>query len=402
MSNKIGRALFWGIPAGALVAGLAFAFWPRPVEVDLVEAGRGQLTVTVSEEGQTRIREVFVVSAPVRGQVLRLEVEAGDVVVAGETVIAEIEPIDPEILDIRSEEEARAVAAAARAALALARSEHTQAEAELDFATAELARRRELAARQTVSQRLVEEAERAFRTREAALETAKAAVEMREFQVASAEARLLRPDELAERAEGCPCIPIRAPADGRVLRVLQESEGVVSAGQTLVEIGDPTDLEIVVDFRSEEALQINPGQAVLIDGWGGGRTLSGTVRRVEPFGFTKVSALGIEEQRVNVVVDINDPADIWEGLGHGFRIDARVILWQSDDALTVPLTALFRNGGGWQLFEVSEGVARATDVEIGQQTETEVQVLSGIEPGAEIVRYPDDRMEDGIRVIGRR
>ena len=401
MPHSMSRVLFWAVPVGALAAGLAVAFWPRAVEVDFARAERGPLAVTVAEEGKTRIREVFVISAPVLGRALRLEVEVGDPVREGETVIAEIEPIDPEILDARTEEEARASAAAARAALALARAEHTQAQAELDFATSELQRMRELAASQTVSQRVVEDAERAFRTREAALHTALAAVEMREYQLSAAETRLLSPEDLSSLGGACPCIPLLSPADGRVLRVIHESEGVVAPGQPLVEVGDPADLEIVADFRSEDAIGMVPDQPVIIEGWGGESTLSGQVRRVDPIGFTKVSALGIEEQRVNVIVDIDEPPEAWAGLGHGFRVEARVILWQSDDVLTLPLTALFRNGGGWRVFEVRDGVARATDVVIGQRTDTTAEVVSGIAEGAEVVRYPDDRIEDGTRVVER-
>jgi len=402
MSKLSSRILFWSIPVVGLIAGLAFAFWPRAEEVDLARAERGPLAVSVAEEGRTRIRDIYVVSAPVRGRALRLDVEVGDTVVAGVTVVAEIEPTDPEFLDIRSEEEARAAAAAARSALTLARAEYAQAQAELDFATSDVERVRELAARQIVSQRVADEAQRAFRKAAAALETAEAAVEMREHEVEAAQARLLRPEDLASRGESCPCIPVRSPADGRVLRILHESEGVVQAGQPLVEIGDPVDIEIVADYRSEDAIGMAPDQRVIIDGWGGDRALAGTVRRIEPVGFTKVSALGIEEQRVNVIIDIEDPPETWTGLGHGFRVEARVILWEADDVLTVPLTALFRNGAEWRVFEVRDGTARATDIEIGRRTDTAAQVLSGLDPGAQVVRYPDDRIEDSTRVVERR
>lgn len=402
MWTPSGRTLFWTVPAGAVIAGLVYALWPRPVEVDLATVTRGPLAVTVAEEGQTRIRDVFVVSAPVRGRALRTDVEAGDAVIAGDTVVAEIEPIDPEFLDVRSEEEARAAAAAARAALALAGAELDQARAELDFATSELTRIRELAESSTVSARSLEEAERTFRIREAAVATAEAQVEMREYELRAAEARLLRPTEPGARGAGCPCIPIRSPVDGEVLRVLHESEGVVAAGQALVEVGDPRDLEVVADFRSEDAVRIEPGQRVIVDRWGGATALGGRVRRVEPFGFTKVSALGIEEQRVNVVIDITDPPETWRRLGHGFEVEARVVLWEAADALKLPLTALFRDGDRWQVFAVRDGRALVTSVEIGARTDTEAAVLSGLEKGDAVVRYPDERLADGTRVAERR
>ena len=256
MSPHTGTRLFWAIPAFFLAAGLTFAFWPRAVEVDLATVERGPLVATVSETGRTRIQDVFVVSAPVLGRTNRIEVEEGDTVVAGVTVVAEIEPIDPALLDIRTQAEARAAADAARAALALAQSEEQQAQAELDFATADVTRIRELANRGTVSVRAVELAERTYRTTEAALATSRAAVEMRQDQVRAAEARLLGPSDAKATLPACTCIPIRAPVAGTVLRVLQESAGVVAAGAPLLEIGDLRDLEIVVDFVSSDAVRI--------------------------------------------------------------------------------------------------------------------------------------------------
>ena len=402
MSPHTGTRLFWAIPAFFLAAGLTFAFWPRAVEVDLATVERGPLVATVSETGRTRIQDVFVVSAPVLGRTNRIEVEEGDTVVAGVTVLAEIEPIDPALLDIRTQAEARAAADAARAALALAQSEEQQAQAELDFATADVTRIRELANRGTVSVRAVELAERTYRTTEAALATSRAAVEMRQDQVRAAEARLLGPSDAKATLPACTCIPIRAPVAGTVLRVLQESAGVVAAGAPLLEIGDLRDLEIVVDFVSSDAVRIDSGQRVILEGWGGLEALSGKVRRVEPFGFTKISALGIEEQRVGVVIDITAPAEKWARLGHGFEVEARVVLWEAPDVLKVPVTALFREGGGWAVFTVVDGRARAVDVTVGERMDTEAQILSGLARGDIVVRFPDDRIETGLRLAARR
>ncbi|SMX21915.1 efflux RND transporter periplasmic adaptor subunit [Boseongicola aestuarii] len=401
MAIITGRRVFWAIPVGAVAAGLVFAFWPRPIDVDLATVTRGPLVTTVAQEGQTRIRDTFVVSAPVHGRALRIEIEEGDEVVANETVVAEIEPMDPEFLDVRSEATARADADAARAALKLAQAELTQAQAELDFAKTEVERMRELWTNETVSLRVVQEAERTFRIRTAALATAAAAVEMRENLLRAAEVRLVPPGETSQRLGNCPCIPIRAPIDGQVLRVLHESEGVVAPGQPLLEVGNPEDLEIVADFRSSDAVRIEPGQRAIIDNWGGDRALSGTVRRIDPFGYTKVSALGIEEQRVSVVIDISDPPAVWTRLGHGFEVEVDIVLWEASDVPKVPATALFRNGEVWQVFQVVDGRARTATVEVGERTDREARILSGLDDGDEIVRFPDDRIEDGVRLQQR-
>lgn len=401
MPARLRRITFWAVPGLLLAAALVWALMPRPVAVDLVTVARGPLLVTVAEEGETRIRDVYVVSAPVRGRALRIEVEEGDPVTADETVLAEIEPIDPAFLDVRTEAEAAAAADAARAALAFARAELARARAELDFARAELERIRRLRATNTVAQRVLDDAEREFRTREAAVATAEAAVEMRRSELAAAEARLLRPTEARSRVPTCPCIPIRAPVSGQVLRVLHKSEGVVEAGQPLLEVGNPGDLEIVADFLSADAVRIEAGQRAIIEEWGGDGPLAARVRRVEPYGFTKVSALGIEEQRVNVVLDFTDPRERWQRLGHGFQVEVRVVLWQDEAALKVPLTALFRNGGGWAVFVVEGGRARLRPVIVGQRTDLEAQIISGLEEGETVIRYPNDNVEPGTRIAAR-
>lgn len=390
------RILFWAVPLALLALGLGAAFMPRPVETDLVAASRGPMVATLAEKGRTRIRDIFTVSAPVGGETRRIDIEPGDPVVAGETLLAEIEPADPAFLDRRSEAEARAAVEAARAALALARSQLSEAEAERDFAEAEFNRARSLRASNTISARAMENAERIFRARQAAVATAEAAVRMRVSELQAARTRLLRPTE--ETPDGCPCVPIHAPVSGQVLRVLQESATVVAAGTPLLEIGDPHDLEIEAEYLSADAVRIAPGQRVIVDRWGGGRPLNGEVVRVEPFGFTKVSALGIEEQRVTVVIALTDPPRDWARLGHGFEVEVRVVLWESDDALKLPLTALFRDGDGWAVFAVEDGRAVLTPVGVGHRTDLEAEITSGLAPGAEVVRYPSDAIEAGSRV----
>jgi len=395
------RLVLWAGIGAVVATALFLAFRPRPVPVDLTGITSGELVVTVDDEGETRVRDIFVLSAPVAGRALRIEAEAGDVVVANETIIAEIEPMDPSFLDLRSETQAKAAVQAAESARALAQAEVDQALAELDFAKAELDRSRELIVEQTISRRELDDAERNYKTARAAYATALAALQVRDFELESARAQLLSPNEPRGRRDQCECVPIVAPADGQILRVLRESEGVVSAGEPLLEIGDPSDLEIVVDLLSSDAVRVAAGQPVIIEGWGGGEALTGRVRRIEPFGFTKVSALGIEEQRVNVIVDLTSPKEQWRRLGHGYRVELRIVLWSGDDVLRLPLTALFRNGEDWAVFVERNGRAMLTRVEIGRRNGLEAQVIGGLSAGDRVVTAPGNRVTDGTRIVPR-
>jgi len=395
------RIVFWGVLALALAAGLLYAFRPQPVPVDFAVIERGPLVVAVAEEGETRVKEVFVLSAPVTGRALRIDAHVGDTVIANETVIAQIEPIDPSFLDPRTEAQARAAVRAAEAARALAAAELDQAQAELDFAQSELDRARRLIRSETISQRALDDAERIFKTRRAAVATAVAALRMREFELEQARAQLMSPVETQRQRGECECVPIRAPVSGRILRVLHESEGVVQAGTALVEIGNPKDLEIVVDLLSTDAVKVLAGQRVVIEEWGGDAPLAGRVRRVEPFGFTKVSALGIEEQRVNVIVDFTDPPERWQRLGHGYRVDARIVLWEGKDILKVPVPALFRDGDRWAVFVEEDEKAQRRLVEIGGRNGLEAEIVSGLAAGQRVVLHPGDRIVDGVGLIAR-
>jgi HlyD family secretion protein len=405
--------IFWGGLTGLLVAFLIYAFRPQPVPVDFTEVQRGRLTVTVDEEGETRVRDVFVLSAPVAGRARRIEIEAGDEVVAGETVVAEIEPVDPSLLDVRSERESQAGVRAA--------------EAEFEFAQRELARQKQLGERGVASARDLDAAEKGFRTARAALENARAALLARSFEYDRARAQAERPRKRAGDEDLF--IPVHAPVSGRVLRVLRESAGVVQPGEPLLEIGDPQHLEIVVDLLSADAVRVEPGQEVLVEQWGGSQMLHGSVRRIEPYGFTKVSALGIEEQRVNVVIDLVDPPEQWKRLGHGYRVETRIVLWRGENVVKLPLSALFRAadgaaagasagagaggaGGGtaersaasadWAVFVVEKRRARLRSVSRGRHNGLEVEIQSGLEPGERVVLHPSDRVMHGVRVVARR
>ena len=395
------RSLFWGVLLLTLAVGLVFAFRPQPVSVDFALVERGPLIVTVSEEGETRVRDVFVLSAPIAGRARRIEAEVGDPVAAGRTVVAEIEPIDPAFLDVRSEAQAQAAVRTAEAARDLARAELDRAQADLVFAEAEVKRARRLIRDDTISQRRLDEDERAYKTAKANLATAQAALDMRGAELERARAELLSPLAARGMKPSCPCVPVTAPVDGRVLQVIHESEAVVSAGQPLIEIGDPEDLEIVADLLSTEAVRVEPGQRVMIEEWGGGAVLNGRVERVEPYGFTKVSALGIEEQRVNVIIDFTDPPAQWRRLGHGYRVEARIVLWENEDVLKVPLSALFRDAGDWTIFVEREGRAEKRRVEPGRHNGLESEILEGLAVGERIVLYPSDRVVAGVRLTAR-
>ncbi len=401
-SAEARRLLFW-VPLGVLgLAAIAWLFRPQPVAVDFATIDRGQLRVTVSDDGETRVRDVFVVSAPVPGRMQRVELEAGDAVEAEQTLIARIEPSDPSFLDVRSEAEARAALQAAEGAQRLAAAAVERAEAELDFAEAEFRRYQGLAERDTVSANDLDAAQRRARTARAALAEARAALRVREGELAQARARLMGPGG-ARRLDttACDCINVYSPVSGRVLRVLRESEGVVDSGTPLVEVGDPQQLEVVVDLLSTDAVRVRPGQRVLIEAWGGELPLEGVVRRVEPFGFTKVSALGIEEQRVNVIIDFADEGNRPPALGHGYRVEPRIVLAEVDDVLKVPRAALFRDGDRWAVFVDDGGRATLRAVAIGLENGLEAEVVDGLAAGERVVLQPSDRVSDGQRVRAR-
>jgi HlyD family secretion protein len=402
MQAKWRRSILWGTIGLLIAAGLVYSFRPRPVPVDLMELSRGRLVVTVDEEGETRVRDIFVVSAPVAGRTRRIEADVGDRVIAHESVIVEIQPTEPSFLDVRGKAQAEAAVRAAESANVLAQAELDRAVADLDFARTEVERARELFRKGTISQRELDEAERTYKTAVAARDRARAALQVQAFELEQARAQLLSPDETVESKGEGRFIPARAPVTGVILRIPNESERVVMAGEPLAEIGNPDDLEIVADLLSADAVKVSAGDRVLIDAWGGGRVLEGTVRRVEPFGFTKISALGIEEQRVNVVIDLTSPHEHWERLGHGYQVETRIVLWENDDVLKLPLTALFRDGEGeWAVFVAKNGRAERRPVKLGRRSGFEAQIVGGLHQGDRVVVHPSDRIADGVLIAAR-
>ena len=400
MTANSKRIVIWAAVAGIIVIALVFSFMPRAVMVDLVEVEPGPMVVTLDEEGETRVHDVYTLSAPVSGRVQRINWLVGDPVTANETVLAQIEPGDPSFLDPRSEAQARAAIQAAEAARDLAAAAVKDAEAQYEFARAEFARMQELVKEGSVSKRDLDSAERDYKARHAGLDTARAALQVRSYELEVARAQLVSPLETQDSREACDCIPITAPVSGRILQITDRSERVVREGDVLMQIGDPKDLEIVVDYLSMDAVKIEAGQRVIIDNWGGEQPLEGGVRLVEPFGFLKISALGIEEQRVNVIVDFA-VEDGWEKLGHGYQVETRVVLWEEDDVLAVPLTALFRDGEKWAMFVQEDGRAVLRHVEVGQKNGVFAEIRAGVEAGERVVMHPSDRVSDGTRIRSR-
>lgn len=407
MQKKLSRRTLTLGAAGLVVASVVFMMWPRALPVDIGAAERQDMILTIDEEGRTRVKENYVVSAPVSGRLLRVDAHSGDAVEGQATVVARILPSNPSFLDVRAQTEAESGVRSAEAALAMARAEVGRSEAERDYAASEVARMRTLRAEGTVAQAALDRAELAMRSAAAQVRTAEAAVKAREAELENAKARLITPMEAkaaAANAEEAPGIlSVLAPVSGRILRVLQESETIVAAGTPLVEIGDPgSDLEILAEYLSTDAVKISRGDRVIIDKWGGETPLAGVVARVEPFGFTKYSALGVEEQRVNVVIDFVSPPEQRKGLGHGFRVETRVVVWEDKSALTVPSSALFRNGGEWSVFAIESGRARHRPVEVGHNNGVEAEILSGIEAGERVILYPGAELADGVRVTQRK
>ena len=379
-----------------LAAVLIWAFRPAPVSADFAVVERGSLQVTVDEEGRTRVRDRYVVSAPLPGRMARIELEPGDRVIAGKTVVARLQPTDPTLLDARTRAELEARVRASESAIGSARAERDRIQADLTFARAELKRAQGLLAGGAIARRDLEAAEQQARALERALQSAEFAI-----QTAGHQREVARASLVQTRSGRATTVPLYSPVDGVVLRLVLESESVVAVGQQLLEVGDVTDLEIVSDLLSSAAVAVRPGQTVLIEQWGGGQALQGRVRRVEPSAFTKISALGVEEQRVNVLIDFENGSDALQSLGDGYRVEVRIIVWSKDDVLRVPTSSLFRHEGEWAVYKVIGGVARRQLVQIGLRNGLEAEVLNGLAAGEQIVVYPGDAIADGVELTAR-
>ncbi len=377
-----------GLPilgAVALLALITAGLWPKPLPVEVAVVAEGPLRATVNEEGKTRIRQRFVVSAPVTGQLRRIPLDPGDAVTADQTVVAVIAPLTPSLLDprTRTATEARRDAAAVRL---------DTARRALGFANSERERFEKLFADNVVS---IQEVDAARWRQESAQGEAAAA----ESALRQAEAELSEAVPALDPSLPAPQpVEVKAPASGRILRVFEKNARVVAPGMPLLEIGDPADLEVVIDVLSRDGAVLVPGTPIELIQWGKDEPLRAKVRLVEPAAFTKVSALGVEEQRVNVIADFVSPPEQRLGLGDQFRVEARIILWEEAKVLKVPAGALFRRGDRWWAFVLEQGAARLRPVEPGRSSGRETQILRGLKAGEQVVIYPGDRVSEGRRV----
>ena len=397
--RRLAPGVKWGLLAAAAVAlafAIAQAFTPEPVAVEVGVVSRGPLRVTVNEDGRTRVADRFVVTAPLAGTLARIELQPGDTIRRGEPV-ARIVPLPSPLLDPRSRAEAEARVSAAVSGRRQAQAAAAGARAAAEQAGRDAARERMLLSGGATAARSAEEADLAERMRREELASAEFGVTIADAELQLARAALRRFADPA--AAGNQQFVVQAPVDGRVLRVIQESEGAVAAGTPLLEMGDPQAIESVVDVLSTDAVKVTPGATVYLEGWGGDSVLTGHVHRVEPSAFTRVSALGVEEQRVNVVVHFDGPPARWGTLGDGYRVEARIVVWEDDDVLQVPAGAVFRHGDGWAVYVVEGGRARLQPVTLGRRSEAAAQVLGGIADGAPVVLYPGDAVRDNQRVV---
>src|SRR6185437_551570 len=384
---------------GAAAAGMvAWALMPRAIDVETAVVVRGAFAQTVDEQAKTRIRDHFIVSSPLAGELDRITLREGDDVAEG-SVIARLHPVTPALLDARMELELRRRVEAARASKERADARVLQAGSALELARLEVGRSRKLAETNMVARAKLESDELAFQMAGHELDSARADAHVAQHDIEIAAAALARTrDEGRSQGEGGEW-PLRAPIAGRVLRVQQKSGGAVGVGTPLVEFGDPSNLEVIIELLTTEAPQVFPGAEVRLDGWGGPTPLSGRVRRIEPWGFTKISALGVEEQRVNVLVDIVTRRREWAALGEGYRLDAHIRVYERADALQIPSGALFRSGPQWMVFSVTaDGRARRTKVTTGRRNETFTEILDGLGANSSVVLYPSDAIKDGSRL----
>ncbi|PTQ74388.1 efflux RND transporter periplasmic adaptor subunit [Celeribacter persicus] len=385
----------------ALVAALLFiAFRPHPVAVDLAEVTRGHMEVTINADGKTRIRHLYEVSSPIAGTALRSPVEEGDAVIAGKTVVARVEPVAPSLIDARSRVQLEAAVREAEAAADLAAAQLRQAEEELSYAQSQFERTKALVARGVSSITTLEDAQQVLSVRNAARDAAVSNVQMAQSSLARAKAALIEPDATENTGESC-CVALTAPISGTVLSIEQVSEHAVSVGSSLLSIGDVTDLEIEADLLSSDAVGLVIGARAMVERWGGAPALEARLKSLAPKAETHTSSLGIEEQRVSAVFDLVTPAEDRPGLGHQYSVFLKVVEWEDDDVLMMPVSAMFRDGNGWAVFVNDGGTARQRAIGIGHQSDRMVEVLSGLQEGDQVIPHPADTISDGVSIVDR-
>jgi HlyD family secretion protein len=397
------RKLFLGLIGLGLVTALIWALWPQPQRVDLATVSRAPMQGAITAQGVTRVRAAYTIAAPITGSVTRSPVEVGDAVVAGETVVALIRPADPVLMDARSRAEAEAAVIEAEAAVGVAESDLRQAETALRAARTQLARSRALAESGTIPHRMLEEIETTYQSATQTVEAAQSRLDLSRASLTRTQAQLIGPDLNFDPSDdpGACCMRILAPQTGLVLDVTDLSARLVQAGAPLLTIGNLDEMEIELDLLSTDAVRVPAEARALIENWGGSGVLEARLRRIEPSAFTRVSALGIEEQRVRLRLDLLAGPQERQGLGEGFRVTVRLILWEAQDVLQLPQAALFRQAGDWAVFVEEDGRARLQIVEIGRQASGQAEVLAGIAEGARVLLYPGAGIEDGASIRER-
>jgi HlyD family secretion protein len=394
------KRIAWAALLAGAAALIAYGFWPDAVPVDTAKIGRGDVVVTVEDEGVSQVREVYSVSSPIAGTVQRSPVEVGDEVKEGETVVASILPSVSGFLDDRTVQMRRAAVKAAEAQLQLAKAKLERAKSMADYWTKQLERVENLEIGRTVTQRTVDETRMEARARVAEVRSAEAEVELREKELEQAKAALLDPPAVYSAGDGRCCLKVPAPESGVVLHIHNESETVVQPGASLLDIGDPRDLEIVAELLSRDAVKVRVGARAIINAWGG-PPLEARVRRIDRSGFEEVSALGIEEQRVKVWLDITSPPDEWQQLGHDYRVIVRIVVNEQTGVVRVPVSALFRRGEDWAVYVREGDRARLRRIALGARNFEWAQVTDGLAAGDEVILFPSDRLSDGVSIVER-
>lgn len=393
------RNFVFGFIGAAIVASLVYVtLHSDPVAVDLHRLKRGPMQVTINADGKTRIREVYEVSSPITGTALRAPVRVGDRVIAGQTVVAVVEPLSSSLLDPRSRIQAEAAVREAEAALQVARSRVREAQEDLTHAQREYDRSKALVERGVASQMRLEDSEQMLGMKRAAETAAVSGLEMANSALDRARAALIEPGGAGDDGEASCCMQLTAPVDGRVLEIDVISERPVVAGMRLLSVGQPDDLEIVADLLSTDAVRLDLGDRAIVERWGGDDPLEARISKIEPSAYTKVSALGIEEQRVDVVFDLITPPEQRPALGDGFSVFLRAVEWESDDVLAVPLSAVFRQGSDWAVFVTEGSAARLRRIEIGRRNTSFAEVLSGLEAGETVILHPAEEIAEGTEI----
>lgn len=397
------RKLGLGLIATGLLAAMVWGLWPQPMPVDLAPVTRGPMQGVILAQGVTRVRDPYDIAAPITGATTRSPVDVGDPVVEGETIVAVIQPADPTLMDARSRAQAEAAVAEAEAAIGVAESNLRQAESGLEHAERQLERSRALADAGTIPRRMLEDIEAAEQSAQQTLAAAQSQLELNRATLTRAQAQLLGPRTLfdPDAEPGECCVSILAPQSGIVLSVTDRSARLVQAGSPLLSIGNLDEMEIELDLLSTDAVQVPFGARALIEHWGGDGVLEARLRRIEPAAFTRVSALGIEEQRVRLRLDLLTPPEGRAGLGDGYRVRVRLVIWEADALLQVPQAALFRERDGWAVFVEEQGKAQLRSVRIGRQAMGQAEVLGGLEEGTRVVLYPSSTLTDGSAITTR-